>query len=72
MSLVHTLPPGPLDVIGDVHGERQALEQLVRHLGYDDDGRHPAGRKLLASSAGKEKLAACKLRKCFKQFESFC
>jgi len=47
MSLVHTLPPGPLDVIGDVHGERQALEQLVRHLGYDDDGRHPAGRKLV-------------------------
>ena len=47
MSLVHALPAGPLDVIGDVHGERQALEQLVKHLGYDDSGRHPAGRKLV-------------------------
>lgn len=47
MSLVQALPAGPLDVIGDVHGERQALEALVRHLGYDDDGGHPAGRKLV-------------------------
>ena len=47
MSLVQTLPAGPLDVIGDVHGERQALVQLVKHLGYDDNGRHPAGRTLV-------------------------
>ncbi len=47
MSLVHTLPAGPLDVIGDVHGERHALTQLVRHLGYDDNGHHPQGRKLV-------------------------
>ena len=43
MSLVHTLPAGPLDVIGDVHGERHALTQLVRHLGYDDNGHHRQG-----------------------------
>ena len=47
MSLVQALPAGPLDVIGDVHGERQALLQLVKHLGYDDDGHHPQGRKLV-------------------------
>ena len=47
MSLVHALPAGPLDVIGDVHGERQALLQLVKHLGYDDNGHHPQGRKLV-------------------------
>ena len=47
MSLVQTIPQGPLDVIGDVHGERDALEQLVTHLGYDNNGHHPAGRKLV-------------------------
>ncbi|MEG0976749.1 MAG: metallophosphoesterase [Comamonas sp.] len=47
MSLVHALPPGPLDVIGDVHGERQALLQLVKHLGYDDNGLHPQGRTMV-------------------------
>ncbi len=47
MSLVDTLADGPLDVIGDVHGERQALEQLVKHLGYNENGDHPDGRKLV-------------------------
>lgn len=35
---------GPLDVIGDVHGEREALEALLGHLGYEPDGNHPDGR----------------------------
>ncbi|MBO0806286.1 MAG: polynucleotide kinase-phosphatase [Nocardiopsaceae bacterium] len=45
---------GPFDVIGDVHGCREELEQLLERLGYaidrDGDGRpagakHPEGRR---------------------------
>ena len=36
---------GPVDVIGDVHGEIEALSALLGHLGYAPDGRHPAGRR---------------------------
>jgi hypothetical protein len=36
---------GPLDVIGDVHGEIEALVALLGHLGYAVDGRHPDGRR---------------------------
>ncbi len=39
------LPVGPLDVIGDVHGEFDALRTLLGHLGYDDRGAHPDGRR---------------------------
>lgn len=35
---------GGLDVIGDVHGEIEALGALVGHLGYEADGHHPDGR----------------------------
>ena len=47
---------GPFDVIGDVHGCRAELEELLDRLGYtltrDDQGRpvgasHPAGRRAL-------------------------
>jgi len=41
------LPEGPLDVVGDVHGELDALHALLAHLGYDADGRHPDGRHLV-------------------------
>ena len=41
------LPAGPLDVVGDVHGELEALRALLAHLGYDPDGRHPGGRRLV-------------------------
>ncbi|MEV6912794.1 polynucleotide kinase-phosphatase [Amycolatopsis sp. NPDC051071] len=34
---------GPFDVIGDVHGCREELEELLAELGYVD-GVHPAGR----------------------------
>jgi hypothetical protein len=44
--LVHPLSDGPLDLIGDVHGEAEALESLLARLGYDADGRHPHGRRL--------------------------
>lgn len=42
-----SLPDTPLDIVGDVHGEFAALENLLRHLGYDSDGLHPQGRKLV-------------------------
>ena len=41
------LPDGPLDVVGDVHGELDALLALLAHLGYDADGGHPDGRHMV-------------------------
>jgi hypothetical protein len=41
------LPEGPLDVVGDVHGELDALLALLAHLGYDADGGHPDRRHLI-------------------------
>ena len=41
------LPEGPLDVVGDVHGELDALLALLAHLGYDADGGHRDGRRLV-------------------------
>ena len=43
---VAALPDGPLDIVGDVHGELEALERLLARLGYSD-GRHPEGRRLV-------------------------
>ena len=47
MKLIDKLFEGPLDIIGDVHGEIEGLEQLVHKLGYDADGNHPDGRRLV-------------------------
>jgi len=47
MSLVQHLPDGPLDIVGDIHGEIAALQQLLAHLGYDGAGRHAEGRRLV-------------------------
>ena len=47
MSLVQPLPPGALDIVGDIHGEYAALVQLLGHLGYDLQGNHPEGRRLV-------------------------
>ena len=44
---IQTLPNGPLDIIGDVHGEWSVLQQLLQHLGYDERGEHPQGRRLV-------------------------
>jgi hypothetical protein len=44
---VEPLFEGPLDIIGDIHGELTALENLLRKLGYDDRGRHREGRRLV-------------------------
>ncbi len=45
--LVRSLFDGPLDIIGDVHGEIDALTSLLRHLDYDSDGIHPDNRRLV-------------------------
>lgn len=41
------LPNTPLDIIGDIHGEHDALLRVLNALGYDDAGRHPQGRSLV-------------------------
>jgi hypothetical protein len=46
-SLVHPLFDGLLDIVGDVHGEIDALRSLMRHLGYDNDGSHRDHRRLV-------------------------
>lgn len=45
--LIQRLFDGPLDIVGDVHGEIGPLRSLMRHLGYDEDGSHPDGRRLV-------------------------
>jgi hypothetical protein len=45
--MLHTLPDAPLDIIGDIHGELEALNTLLHHLGYRHDGSHPQGRQLV-------------------------
>jgi hypothetical protein len=44
--LVRPMFEGPVDVIGDIHGELAPLDALLAHLGHVD-GRHPAGRRLV-------------------------
>jgi len=45
--LVRRLFDGPIDIVGDIHGEIGAFRDLMRHLAYGDDGSHPAGRRLV-------------------------
>jgi hypothetical protein len=45
-SLVRPLFEGPVDIVADVHGEMEALERLLAHLGYRH-GVHPEGRRLV-------------------------
>ena len=47
MDLIQPLPEGPLDIVGDIHGEFDALCALLAHLGYNRDGQHPQGRTLV-------------------------
>jgi hypothetical protein len=46
-GLIRPLFGGPLDVVGDVHGEIEALRALLEKLGYDEQGDHPDGRRLV-------------------------
>jgi hypothetical protein len=41
------LPGTSLDIVGDVHGEHEALCALLAALGYDDAGCHAQGRILV-------------------------
>jgi hypothetical protein len=45
--LIQSLFDGPLDIVGDVHGEIDALRSLLVNLGYDENGRHPQARRLV-------------------------
>ena len=47
MKFIDQLFDGPLDIIGDVHGEIDALDVLLTRLGYAADGAHPDGRRLV-------------------------
>ncbi len=47
MTLIQPLPKGALDIVGDIHGEHQALCDLLDHLGYGANGQHPEGRSLV-------------------------
>jgi hypothetical protein len=47
IGLIQRLAPGPLDIVGDVHGEIEALGALLEKLGYDRQGAHPDGRRLV-------------------------
>ena len=47
MSLIQPLPAGPLDIVGDIHGEYDALLALLQHLGYGEQGQHPEKRTLV-------------------------
>lgn len=47
MNLIQQLPDGPLDIVGDVHGEIGALRALLGHLDYRDDGSHPDDRRVV-------------------------
>ena len=47
MKLIDNLFEGKLDVVGDIHGENDALQALLAHLGYAADGSHADGRRLV-------------------------
>lgn len=47
MPLIAPLQEGPLDLIGDIHGEIDALHDLLQRLGYSEGGLHPDGRRLV-------------------------
>jgi len=47
MKIVEKMFDGPLDVVGDVHGQIDALQDLLRRLDYAPDGAHPEGRRLV-------------------------
>ncbi len=45
--LVRPLFEGPLDVVGDIHGEIDALRALLARLGYNAHGEHREKRRLV-------------------------
>lgn len=47
MPLIQNLSAGKLDIIGDIHGQFEALQNLLHYLGYSPEGKHPQGRKIV-------------------------
>lgn len=47
MTLVQKIIGSKIDIIGDVHGEYDALVNLLIQLGYDLNGKHDGDRKLI-------------------------
>ncbi len=47
MKLIDKLFEDKLDIIGDVHGEIEALNNLLSELGYAEDGSHKNSRRLV-------------------------
>lgn len=47
MTFVQPLSNQPTDIIGDIHGEYEALVALLQILGYSENGHHPQNRKLV-------------------------
>lgn len=45
--LIGNIPDGPVDVVGDIHGEIEALSSLLDRLGYGRHGNHPEKRRLV-------------------------
>lgn len=45
--LVAPLHSGPIDIVGDIHGEYTTLMKLLSSLGYQENGEHPNHRKLV-------------------------
>jgi Calcineurin-like phosphoesterase len=46
-QLIGALFDGPIDIVGDVHGEIDALRELLTQLGYDASGEHREHRRLI-------------------------
>lgn len=46
-KFVGRLFEGQLDIVGYIHAEIDSIENLMLHLGYDQDGNHPENRKLI-------------------------
>ena len=65
--LVHPLVDGPLDFIGDIHGELGSLECLLAMLGYRADGSHPQGRTVVflgdLVDRGPDSVGVCRVVK---------
>ena len=47
MRLIAPLFDGKLDIVGDIHGEIDALNSLLTVLGYGPHGEHPEERRLV-------------------------
>lgn len=46
-ALFAPLASGSLDIVGDIHGEMDALDALLETLGYNAHGEHRQGRRLV-------------------------